>query len=68
MKVLHYGDAFLDENIEIHHFDFATMNLDDLNVLQATIERRKQQEIIQTEECNAKHQRHLFGCIHYHLT
>ena len=41
-KVLHYGDAFLDENIIIPHFDSATMTLDDLNVLQADIERRKQ--------------------------
>ena len=40
-KVLHYGDAFLDENIIIPHFDSATMTLDDLNVLQAAIERRK---------------------------
>ena len=48
-KVLHYGDAFLDENIVITHFDSATMTLDDLNVLQAAIERRKQQEIMRKE-------------------
>ena len=41
-KVLHYGDAFLDENIIIPHFDSATVTLDDLNVLQVAIERRKQ--------------------------
>ena len=40
-KVLYYGDAFLDEKIRTPHFDLATMTLDDLNVLQATIERRK---------------------------
>ena len=45
-KVFHYGDAFLDENIVIPHFDFATMILEDINVLQAAIERRKQQEIM----------------------
>ena len=41
-KVLHYGDAFLDENIIIPQYS-ATMTLDEFNVLQAAIERRKQQ-------------------------
>ena len=49
VKVLHYGDAFLDKNIEIPHFDSATMTLDDLNVLQVVIERRKQHEIMRKE-------------------
>ena len=40
-KVFHYGDAFLDEEIVIPHFDSTTMTLEDINVLQATIERRK---------------------------
>ena len=40
-KVFHYGDAFLDENIVIPHFDFATMTLEDISVVKATIERRK---------------------------
>ena len=40
-KVLHYGDEFLDEEIMIPHFDSATMTLEDINVLQAAIERRK---------------------------
>ena len=41
-KVIHYCDAFLDEEILIPHFDFATMTLEGINVLQAAIERRKQ--------------------------
>ena len=39
-KVLHYGDDFLDENIIIPQYS-ATMTLDELNVLQAAIEKRK---------------------------
>ena len=40
-KVLHYGDPFLNENIIIPHFESATMTLDDLNKLQATIDRKR---------------------------
>ena len=48
-KAFHYGDAFLDEEIVIPHFDSATMTLKDINVLQVAIERRKQQEIMRQE-------------------
>ena len=48
-KVIHYGDAFLDEEIEIPQFDFATMSLEDINFMQATLERKKQQEILRKE-------------------
>ena len=48
-KVLHYGDPFLDETIIIPHFESATMTLDDLNKLQATIDRKRQQEILRRE-------------------
>ena len=48
-KVLHYGDPFLDETIIIPHFEFATMTLDDLNKLQAAIDRKRQQEILRRE-------------------
>ena len=40
-KVLHYGDPFLDETIIIPHFESTTMTLDDLNKLQATIDRKR---------------------------
>ena len=38
-KLIRYGDAFLDEEIVIPHFDSATMTLEDINVLQAAMER-----------------------------
>ena len=41
-KVIHYGDAFLDEEIVIPHFDSSTLTLEDINLLQAAKERRKQ--------------------------
>ena len=40
-KVIHYGDTFLDEEIVIPQFNFATMTLDDINMMQATLERKK---------------------------
>ena len=40
-KVTHYGDTFLDEEIVIPHFDFATMNLEDINLMQDSLERKK---------------------------
>ena len=48
-KVIHYGDAFLDEEIVIPHFDFATMTLEDINLMQAALEKKKQQEILRKE-------------------
>ena len=35
-KVIHYGDTFLDEEIVIPQFKFATMTLEDINMMQAT--------------------------------
>ena len=40
-KVIHYGDAFLDEEIVIPQFDFATMTLEDISLMQATLEKKK---------------------------
>ena len=40
-KVTHYGNTFLDEEIVIPHFDFVTMTLEDINLMQATLERKK---------------------------
>ena len=48
-KVTHYGDAFLDEDIVIPQFNFATMSLKDINLMQATLEKKKQQEILKKE-------------------
>ena len=41
-KVFHYGDACLDKDIVIPHFDSTTMTLEDITMLQDAIERRKQ--------------------------
>ncbi len=48
-KVLHYGDTFLDEEIVIPHFDFATMCLEDINQMQAILEKKKKQELLRKE-------------------
>ena len=40
-KVIHYGDTFLDEEIVIPQFNFATMTLDDINMMQVALERKK---------------------------
>ena len=39
-KVTHYVDTFLDEEIVIPHFDSTTMTLEDINLLQAALERK----------------------------
>ena len=43
-KVTHYGDTFLDKEIVIPHFGFATMTLEDINLMQAALERKKRRE------------------------
>ena len=48
-KVIHYGDTFLDEEIVIPQFNFVTMTLDVINMMQATLERKMQQEILRKE-------------------
>ena len=53
-KVTHYGDAFLDEEIVISQFDFATMSLEDINLMQVALEKKKQQEIL-TKEYKQRH-------------
>ena len=41
-KVIHYGDAFLDEEIVIPQFDYATMTLEDIGIMQEALEKKKQ--------------------------
>jgi hypothetical protein len=48
-KVIHYGDAFLDEDIVIPQFSFATMSLEDINHMQAILEKKKKQELLRKE-------------------
>ena len=40
-KVIHYGDTFLDEEIVIPQFNFVTMTLDDINMMQVALESKK---------------------------
>ena len=40
-KVIHYIDTFLDEEIVIPQFNFATMTLEYINLMQATLQRKK---------------------------
>ena len=40
-NVIHYGDTFLDEEIVIPQFNFATMTLEDINMMQAILEKKK---------------------------
>ena len=53
-KVIHYGDTFLDEEIVIPQFNFSTMTLDDINVMQVALERKKKQYILR-KEYNQRH-------------
>ena len=48
-KVAHYGDTFLDKEILIPQFNFATMTLEDINMTQVALEKKKQQEIMRKE-------------------
>ena len=48
-KVIHYGDTFLDEAIVIPQFNFVTMTLEDINLMQAALKRKKKQKILRKE-------------------
>ena len=48
-KVLHYGDALLDEEIVIPKYEYATMTLEHINIMQEALERKKNQEILKKE-------------------
>ena len=41
-KIIHYGDAFIDEEIVIP----TTMTLEDIGMMQGALEKKKQQEIL----------------------
>ena len=41
LKVIHYGDAFLYEEIVIPQFHFATMSLEDIHLMQVALEKKK---------------------------
>ena len=41
VKVIHYGDTFLDKEIVIPQYNFAIMTLEDINMMQAALEKKK---------------------------
>ena len=43
-RVVHYGDPTLDEEIVIPKYDYATMTLEQINIMQEALERKKKQE------------------------
>ena len=45
-KVIYYGDITLDEEILIPKFDYDTMTLDQIGILQQALERKKHQEML----------------------
>ena len=49
VRVLHYGDPTLDEEIVIPKYEYATMNLEQINIMQEALERKKKKEIIKNE-------------------
>ena len=48
-KVIHYGDVTLDEEIVIPKYDYATMIIKQINMLQQALEKKKQQKILKKE-------------------
>ena len=48
-KVIHYGDAFLDEEIVIPQFDYAMITIEDIGIMQEALEKKKRQEILRKE-------------------
>ena len=49
VRVLHYGDPTLDEEIVIPRYDYKTMDIDHINEVQEALEKKKKQEIIRNE-------------------
>ena len=48
-KVIHYGDINLDEDIFIPNYDYDTMTLKQIDILQQDLERKKHQEMLRRE-------------------
>ena len=48
-RVLHYGDPALDEDIIIPKYDYDNITLEQINLMQEALERKKKQEILRNE-------------------
>ena len=49
VRVLHYGDPTLDEEIVIPKYNYASITLEKINIMQEALERKKKQEILRNE-------------------
>lgn len=48
-KVTHYGDITLDEEIVIPKYDYDTMTIEKIGILQQALEKKKHQEMLRKE-------------------
>ena len=48
-KVIHYGDITLDEEIVIPKYDYDTMTIEKIGILQQALEKKKHQEMLRKE-------------------
>ena len=48
-KAIHYGDISLDEEIFIPKYDYDTMTLEQIGILQQALGRKKHQEMLRRE-------------------
>ena len=48
-RVLHYGDLTLDEEIVIPKYDYENITLEQINLMQEALKRKKKQEILRNE-------------------
>ena len=48
-RVLHYGDPTLDEEIIIPKYDYDNITLEQINLMQEALERKKKKEILRNE-------------------
>ena len=49
VKVIHYRDVTLHEEIVIAKYDYATITLEQIGIMQQTLEKKKNQEILRKE-------------------
>ena len=53
-KVIHYGDITLDEEIVIPKYDYDTMTIEKIGILQQALEKKKHQEKLKREHRQKK--------------
>ena len=48
-KVIHYGDITLDEDIIIPKYDYDTMTIKEIGILQQALEKKNHQEVLRNK-------------------